>query len=217
VLALLVVAAVALRWPQASAGPDYAVPAAELATARAQLDGLEVRGRAPLTGYERAEFGDGWADLDADGCSTRDDVLRRDLTQVELDGCRVGSGLLHDPYGGQDVAFSRQNASDVQIDHVVALADAWQKGAQTWTAARRLDFANDLLNLLAVSGTLNQAKGAGDAATWLPPARSYRCPYVIRQIAVKSRYGLRVTAAERDAMSRELGRCRTVRTPGAGA
>jgi hypothetical protein len=105
----------------------------------------------------------------------------------------------------------------VQIDHVVALADAWQKGAQTWTAARRLDFANDLLNLLAVSGTLNQAKGAGDAATWLPPARSYRCPYVIRQIAVKSRYGLRVTAAERDAMSRELGRCRTVRTPGAGA
>lgn len=210
VVVLLVVAAVALTWPQDDPGPTYLVPAAELATARTQLDALEVRGRAPMTGYDRSLFGDGWADLDGDGCSTRDDVLRRDLTDLELDGCRVLSGTLADPYGGLPVAFSRERADEVQIDHVVALADAWQKGAQQWTATRREAFANDQLNLLAVDGALNQAKGAGDAATWQPPARSYRCAYAIRQVAVKAAYRLWVTAAERDALARELGRCRTL-------
>jgi hypothetical protein len=209
VAALLVVAAVAWLWPRSDA-PAVVVPAAEVAAARAELDGLAVRGRAPRTGYEREQFGDGWADLDGDGCSTRDDVLARDLTALERDGCRVLAGVLRDPYGGTEIAFSRDRAEEVQIDHVVALADAWQKGAQQWTAAQRAAFANDPVNLLAVDGALNQAKGAGDAATWLPPARSYRCPYVIRQIAVKAKWGLWVTRAERDALARELGRCRTV-------
>ncbi len=176
-----------------------------------------MKGRAPKTGYDREQFGDGWADADGDGCSTREDVLARDLTALELDGCRVLAGTLLDPYGGTEIAFSRDRAAEVQIDHVVALADAWQKGAQQWTPAQRAAFANDPLNLLAVDGALNQAKGAGDAATWLPPARSYRCPYVIRQIAVKAKYGLWVTAAERDALGRELGRCRTVGTASGSA
>jgi len=209
VAALLVVAAVAWLWPRPDAGPAIVVPAAEVATARAQLDGLAVKGRAAKTGYDREQFGDGWADVDGDGCSTRDEVLARDLTALELDGCRVLAGTLLDPYGGTEIAFSRDRAEDVQIDHVVALADAWQKGAQQWTPAQRAAFANDPLNLLAVDGGLNQAKGAGDAATWLPPARSYRCPYAIRQVAVKAKWGLWVTAAERDALARELGRCRT--------
>lgn len=211
VVVLLVIAAVAWFWPRSDAGPAVVVPAAEVAEARVELDGLAVKGRAPRTGYEREQFGDGWA-LDGDGCSTRDTVLARDLTAVERDGCRVLAGVLLDPYGGTEIDFSRDRPEEVQIDHVVALADAWQKGAQQWTAAQRAAFANDPLNLLAVDGDLNQAKGAGDAATWLPPARSYRCPYVIRQIAVKSTWGLWVTAAERDALARELDRCRTVET-----
>lgn len=207
VLLLVAVAVVALTWPRPDPGPDYLVPAAELATARSQLDALVVKGRAPMTGYERELFGDGWADLDGDGCTTRDDVLRRDLTDLTLDGCRVLAGTLADPYGGTRIAFSRERADEVQIDHVVALADAWQKGAQQWDATRRASFANDELNLLAVEGALNQAKGAGDAATWLPPVRSYRCAYAIRQVAVKARYGLWVTAAEAAALDRELDRC----------
>lgn len=212
VAALLVIAAFAWSWPRSDAGPAVVVPASEVAAARTQLDGLAVKGRAPKTGYDRDEFGNGWADADGDGCSTRDEVLARDLTAVELDGCRVLAGTLLDPYGGTEIAFSRGRAEDVQIDHVVALADAWQTGAQQWTAAQRSAFANDPLNLLAVDGGLNQAKGAGDAATWLPPARSYRCPYAIRQVAVKAKWGLWVTAAERAALARELGRCRTVTT-----
>jgi hypothetical protein len=203
VVALLVVAGL-LLWPRQ--GVRYVVPADELAAARTALDDLPVKGRAPMTGYAREQFGDGWADLDGDGCTTRDDVLRRDLTDVVLDGCTVVSGVLLDPYGGTTVEFRRSDASAVQIDHVVALADAWQKGAQQWTAARRTEFANDPLNLLAVEGGLNQAKGAGDAATWLP-ARAYRCAYAIRQVTVKARYGLWVTAAEHDALRRWLGTC----------
>ena len=95
----------------------------------------------------------------------------------------------------------------VQIDHVVALSDAWQKGAAGWTAVKRIEFANDPRNLQAVSGAVNQQKSDGDAATWLPPNKSYRCTYVSRQIEVKKSYGLWVTPAERDAMSRVLASC----------
>lgn len=214
VLVLAVVAVVALTWPRTEPGPTYLVPADELAAARAQLETLPVKGRAPMTGYERELFGDGWADLDADGCSTREDVLRRDLTDLRQDGCRVLSGTLLDPYGGTSIDFSRDRAAEVQIDHVVALADAWQKGAQQWTPGQRTAFANDPLNLLAVAGELNQAKGAGDAATWLPPVRGYRCAYAIRQVAVKARHGLWVTPAEAEALDRELDRCRVTEPAG---
>ena len=195
------------------AGPRYPVTAAELAAARAALDGLEVKGRAPRTGYEREVFGEAWADVDGNGCDTRNDVLARDLLDpVFRDGttdCVVQSGTLQDPYGGERRAFLRgpETSPEVQIDHVVALADAWQKGAQDWDAVTRTAFANDPANLLAVDGDLNQAKGAGDAATWLPPHRPFRCRYVMRQVEVKAAYRLWVTAAERDAMDRELDRC----------
>ena len=121
--------------------------------------------------------------------------------------CVVLSGELAEPYGGRPVAFRKQTAGAVQIDHVVSLSDAWQKGAASWPAEQRLRFANDPLNLLAVDGALNQQKGDSDAASWLPPDRAYRCPFVARQVAVKHAYRLGVTAAEREAMIRVLGDC----------
>lgn len=185
---------------------------------RQALAELPVKGRAPKTGYARARFGKAWDDdvdveLGHNRCSTREDILRRDLTAevINPDGCRVMSGLLADPYSGTTVPFIRGRATSalVQIDHVVALSDAWQKGAQQWTTAKRRDFANDPRNLQAVQGSVNQQKGSGDAATWLPPATAYRCTYVTRQIEVKRRYGLWVTTAERDAMTRVLNGCGT--------
>jgi Protein of unknown function (DUF1524) len=190
--------------------PGSAGQAGSAATA---LGTLVVKGRAPKTGYDRAIFGPAWADVDRNGCDTRNDVLRRDLTAYNLrsgtNGCLVLSGTLRDPYTGATIAFVRgQNTSSkVQIDHVVALSDAWQKGAQQWSTPRRTAYANDLLNLLAVDGLTNQRKGDGDAATWLPPSKTYRCPYAARQVAVKARYGLWVTSAERDALARILATC----------
>lgn len=174
---------------------------------------LPVKGRAPKTGYSRDQFGPAWSDVDHNGCDTRNDILRRDLTALALRpgtrGCVVLSGVLADPYTAVAIHFLRGNATstEVQIDHVVALSDAWQKGAQQLSPARRLSFANDPLNLLAVDGPANQRKSDGDAATWLPPNKSYRCTYVARQISVKSSYGLWVTQAEHDAMTRVLADC----------
>lgn len=165
--------------------------------------------------YRRAAFGDAWTDdNDApgghNGCDTRNDILGRDLTDAVRSGsCRVTAGSLNDPYTGASIAFVRgQGTSElVQIDHVVALSDAWQKGAQQLSADQRASFANDPLNLLAVDGAANARKGDGDAATWLPPQKAYRCTYVAAQIAVKATYGLWVTEAERDAMKRVLESC----------
>ena len=200
--------------PSPSAAPHpspAAIPAA--GTALAAVDLLEVRGRAPKTGYARDLFGDGWVDIDRNDCSTRNDVLARDLVDVTYvpgtRGCVVESGTLVDPYSGATIEFRRgpDTSPLVQIDHVVALADAWQKGAQGWDERTRVAFANDPLNLLAVDGELNHQKGSGDAATWLPPNRAFRCAYVARQVAVKLTYGLWVTQAERDAMVRVLSTC----------
>ena len=203
-------------WSQARVAARHAVTADDLAAGRAALAQLEVRGRAPTTGYTREQFGQAWADVDRNGCDTRNDVLRRDLVAPVTEGCVVLSGTLDDPYTGVPIAFARgPSSADVQIDHVVALSDAWQTGAQSWTPAQRQAFANDPANLLAVDGPANQDQGAGDAATWLPPNRGYRCVYALRQVRVKAAYGLWVTAAERDALDRVLGRCvvGTVRSP----
>ncbi len=197
-------------------------PAADGGSALAALGTLAVKGRAPKTGYDRLAFGQAWADVDHNGCDTRNDVLRRDLSPYVLKsgtkGCVVVSGTLHDPYSGRTIAFARgaDTSSLVQIDHVVPLSDAWQKGAQQWTAPKRTALANDLLNLLAVDGPLNQSKSDGDAATWLPPSTGYRCSYAARQIAVKAKYGLWVTTAEKDAMRRILATCPAERLPSAG-
>ncbi|WP_328970099.1 HNH endonuclease family protein [Streptomyces sp. NBC_00239] len=173
------------------------------------VDALAVKGRAPKTGYGREEFGRGWLDTDGNGCATREDILRRDLTDTRLKGgrCKVASGVLaSDPYTGRRLEF-RRGRSAVDIDHVVALSDAWQKGAKGWDRSKRVAFANDPLNLLAVEASANRRKSDGDAATWLPANRSYRCTYVAAQVAVKRKYGLWVTAGERDAMKRVLSRC----------
>lgn len=192
-------------------------------SALAALATLAVKGRAPKTGYDRALFGPAWADVDHNGCDTRNDVLRRDLTAYVLragtHGCLVVSGTLRDPYTGTTIEFRRGPGSStrVQIDHVVALSDAWQKGAQRLSDGDRLAFANDSLNLLAIDGPTNQHKGDGDAATWLPPNKHHRCAYAARQIAVKAKYRLWVTSAERDAFARILAPCPSQPLPVAAA
>ena len=176
------------------------------------LETLAVKGRAPKTGYDRATFGD-WADPDRNGCDTRNDILNRDLKNITYkysnDNCTVMTGTFIDPYSGTKMDFLRGvgTSSLIQIDHVVAVSDAWQKGAFKWGSTTKVAFYNDPLNLLAVQGRLNSQKGDGDAATWLPPLKSYRCAYVARQIAVKSKYSIWVTKAEKAAMQTILGKC----------
>ena len=174
---------------------------------------LLVKGRAPKTGYARDQFGTAWKDVDRNGCDTRNDILNRDLTsiiyKVSSQDCVVMSGVLVDPYSGETISFLRgvTTSSDVQIDHVVALSNSWQTGAFKLTIERRTALANDPLNLLAVKGRLNSQKGAGDAATWLPPKKSFRCSYVARQVAVKFKYGLWLTAPEKVAILKLLQPC----------
>jgi hypothetical protein len=178
------------------------------------LDRLPVKGRAPKTGYSRDEFGPAWADTDGNGCDQRDDVLARDLVEIRRapgSACVVASGTLHDLYTGRTIPFVRgkTTSSAVQIDHVVSLSDAWQTGAQQLDAATRERLATDLDNLQAVDGPTNEAKGDGDAATWLPPNRAAWCRYAARQVTIKARYRLWVTPAERDALAGVLGNCPT--------
>jgi hypothetical protein len=177
------------------------------------LESLAVKGRAPKTGYTRAQFGQTWADVNRNGCDTRNDILQRDLTNLSFRtgtrDCVVESGKLVDPYSGITINFIKgvKSSMEVQIDHVVALSNAWQTGAFKLTIEKRTQFANDPDNLLAVQGRLNSQKGDGDAATWLPPLKSYRCTYVTKQIAVKAKYGLWVTAPEKAAMKSILAKC----------
>lgn len=189
-----------------------AVPpkASKVSPVIAVLNKLAVKGRAPKTGYDRDLFGDGWGKIG--DCDTRNHILKRDLTAITWkpnETCLVATGVLKDPYTGKTINFVRgvSTSLKVQVDHVVAVSDAWQKGAQKWTAAKRVQFYNDPLNLLAVDGPTNSAKGDGDAATWLPPVKSYRCAYVARQVAVKSKYALWVTAAEKTAIAGILASC----------
>jgi hypothetical protein len=197
--------------PAAAQGlPAAAQPAGDAAPALAQLP---VKGRAPRTGYDRDQFGPAWKDVDRNGCDQRNDVLARDLVdetfRAGTNNCIVLTGTLHDPYTGTTIAFQRgqTTSDDVQIDHVVALSNARQTGAQQLDPTARELFGNDPLNLLATDGPTNQAKGDGDAATWLPSNRATWCPYVARQVAVKPKYGLWVTQAEHDAITRVLGDC----------
>ena len=172
------------------------------------LNSLAIKGRAPKTDYTRAQFGDGWATVS--GCDTRNIILYRDLRDTTIDAkCNVTKGNLDDPYTGKTIAFTRGSGTsdDVQIDHVVALSNAWQTGAQQLTHDQRVKLANDPLELLAVDGPANQQKSDGDAATWLPSNKSFRCQYVARQVAVKQKYSLWVTQPEYDAIKSILEIC----------
>lgn len=180
----------------------------DLETAKATLEAIPVKGRAPKTNYARTQFGNGWRIVQ--GCDTRNTILARDLTSIQIgEDCKVDSGLLNDPYTGDIINFERgpKSSSAVQIDHVVALSNAWQTGAQQLSEARRIDFANDPLNLLAVDGPANQQKGDSDAASWLPRNKAFRCPYIVRQVEVKKKYDLWVTPPEKIAMTGILNKC----------
>lgn len=177
-----------------------------------QLPVLQTRSGS-VSRYSRDEFGQRWADIDRNGCDTRNDILRRDLRSLQMKtsspNCVVVGGTLDDPYTGRTIDFHKgQDSSDqVQIDHVVALANAWSSGAWQWDAPRRQEFANDPTNLLAVDGNANQDKGASRADQWLPPNARYRCAYVQRQIVVKTSWGLGVTTREKKAMKAVLDHC----------
>ncbi len=212
-IALAIVIVVANVVSQQSVAADGDDPGPAPGTALEALTHLEVKGAAADTGYQRELFGSAWADVDGNGCDTRNDILARDLTNLTFstrdDPCEVRTGTFADPYTGETIDFRRGNGTSmaVQIDHVVALMDAWRKGAQSWDDDTRRQFANDPLNLLASDGPSNQSKGARDASAWLPPNHAFRCPYVARQIAVKTAYDLAVTAAESEAMARVLEDC----------
>ena len=171
------------------------------------LEELEVKRRAPKTGYSREEFYPGWPTVD--GCSLRQRILKREFgDSAVLDGCTVIKGEFDEPYTGQHMVFNdKSEVSKIQIDHVVALSDAWQKGAQYMDYETRNKIATDPLNLLAVDGPANNQKSDGDAATWLPPNKKFRCQYVARQVSVKYKYSLWVTEAEKGAISQVLSNC----------
>ncbi len=174
------------------------------------LGKLEVKGRAPKTGYKREEFYKTWPKID--GCSLRQIIIRREVGETAKmagNNCTVLAGEFDEPYTGEHLAFAEKTefSKGIQIDHVVALSDAWQKGAQYKTSEERYAMATDPLNLLAVDASANQGKSDGDAATWLPPNKGFRCQYVARQISVKYKYGLWVTEAEHNAMAEILATC----------
>ncbi|MFC0313571.1 HNH endonuclease family protein [Gordonia phosphorivorans] len=199
--------------PKPAAQHDPLTPV-DARDALADLETLAVKGRAPKTGYSRSQFGRAWTDdVDVEGggnsCSTRDDLLAIQLSNVQLrpGTCVVVAGTLDDPYSGDTIEYRRGRGSLVDLDHVVALGDAWQKGAQQLTLRERTNLANDPINLLAVSASENRRKKDSDTASWIPPNKTFRCQYVSMQIAVKKRYRLWVTKAEKAAMTNILNRC----------
>jgi hypothetical protein len=177
----------------------------------ADVAALTVRPAGTLNGYSRKAFGQTWADVDRNGCDTRNDILRRDLTLITIKdntrGCVVIAGALHDRYTGHLIQFAKADAAKVQIDHVVPLAAAWRSGAATWTLRQRTAFANDPANLLAVDGPTNEAKGDDTPDQWMPPRKSEACDYGRRYVAVKAKYHLSVTGRERDALTAALRAC----------
>lgn len=178
--------------------------------ARDILEKIDIKGRAPKTGYARTEFYQSWPKID--GCNLRQRILRRELgdsAKLGDDNCTVTGGEFDEPYTGAHMIFYQKGdlSDGLQIDHVVALSDAWQKGAQYMDAETRYQIATDPLNLLAVESKANQAKSDGDAATWLPPNKAFRCQYVARQVSVKYKYNLWMTQAEHDAIVKVLEVC----------
>ena len=191
---------------------SYAAPSDDALTV---LNSLSVKGRAAKTGYTRAQFTH-WSDLDRNGCDARNDTLKRDLTDITYKegtrDCKVIAGQLLDPFSGKVIIFSPTKVV-IDIDHVVALSNAWQTGAAYFDKAVRTQIANDPLNLLAVDSKLNRQKGDGDAATWLPPSKSFRCAYVARQVAVKAKYKLWVSEPEKVAITKILSSCAGQKLP----
>lgn len=180
-------------------------------TATALLATIPVKPASSTATYNRtADFGEAWLDENHNGCDTRNDILNRDLTDLTKSGeCRVLTGVLVSPYTGSTIDFVRgeKTSALVQIDHLVALGDAWETGAQNLSQAQRETLANDPLELMAVDGRSNDQKGDKDAAEWLPTNAAFDCTYVARQISVKVTYSLWVTPTEHAAMAAVLSHC----------
>ena len=156
------------------------------------------------TGYSRDLFPH-WI-TQSGTCNTRETVLKRDGSGVVTDSsCAATSGSWYSPYDGATWSA----ASDVDIDHLVPLAEAWDSGASAWTTSRRQSFANDLTRpqLLAVTDNVNQSKGDQDPATWMPSRTAYRCTYVRAWVQVKYYYDLSVDSAEKSALTNYLASC----------
>jgi hypothetical protein len=187
------------------------------ADARSQLRTLRVAPRRPPVGYERDAFGTPWLDIDGNGCNQRDDVLLRDAVSGTVRYAPQGrcdhdvlAGTWVDPYTGRTLSFTDlkdpRQAEAIQIDHVVPLAEAWASGASRWDTDRRIRFANDLAELLAVDGPTNAGKGDDDPAAWRP-RKAFQCTYAVRWIGTKSRWQLTVDRPEKRALVQMLGYC----------
>lgn len=202
----------------ASGEPNPATPAG---TALAALEKLPVQDASSTSPYKRANFGESWADVDKNGCDTRNDILKRDLKDaVVAADCKVKKGVYVDPYTGTTINFDSSDGKGggIDIDHIIPLSLAWQTGASTWDDARRLQFANDPLNLLSADASQNRKKGDKDASKYLPPNAAFHCEYVARQIAVRTKYGTWVTPAEKGAIEGVLKSCPDQKLPeGSGA
>ncbi|MEV7989578.1 HNH endonuclease family protein [Micromonospora sp. NPDC085948] len=174
------------------------------ATAQSQLNALTVATQGSTSGYSRDLFPH-WITISG-SCNTREQVLKRDGTSVVVDSaCAATSGRWYSPYDGATWTA----ASDVDIDHVVPLAEAWRSGANSWTTSRRQSFANDLTHpqLIAVTDNVNQAKGDQDPSTWQPPLSSYRCTYSKMWITVKYSWSLTLQSSEKSALQTMLNTC----------
>ena len=177
---------------------------------------LTVRQTDSVSGYDRDLFQWNKFDEDGDGCDTRNDILARDLDNIsKQDKCVVLSGILDDPYTGDRIDFQRgqSTSSKVQIDHIVALSDAWNSGASHWNESKLRAFGNDPYNLAAVDGTANTQKSNSSADEWLPANAAARCLYVATQVGVKEHYALTVTQTEAQKMREVLGSCPTQSIP----
>ncbi|MEO9327424.1 HNH endonuclease family protein [Gordonia aurantiaca] len=200
-------------WSHPDVDPRLSAKAREALSRLASLP--TVPHRPARDDYDRTAFGAAWTDAvsvagGGNGCDTRNDILARDLRDIRagpVSSCprAVLEGEFRSPYTGEFVVFSRdRGASGVQIDHIVPLAYAWDMGAWSWTPTRRVDFANDPANLVAVDGASNQEKGDAEPARWMPPERGFRCPYAIQFVMVSAAYGLSVDARSRGVLAATL-------------
>ncbi|MFH9648716.1 HNH endonuclease family protein [Streptomyces albidoflavus] len=200
-LTAVVSSTVLLTGSPAQASPPTPV---SVATAKTYLSGLTEKAEGSSSGYSRDKFPH-WS-TQSGQCDTREVVLKRDGTGVEQDSaCKAVSGTWKSAYDGA----TWTQASDVDIDHVVPLAEAWRSGASGWTNAQREQLANDLTRpqLIAVTDNVNQSKGDKDPAKWMPPLASYKCVYVRMWVHVKHHYGLSVDSAEKSALQTALNSC----------
>lgn len=193
---------------------------ADVAAALQNVDYLFVNDIKNTRSYDReAQFGQAWTDkneapLGYNGCDTRNDILNRDLTGIthrDNKGCVVETGILeNDPYTGRTINYKRGKSTSwlVQIEHVVALKNAWDSGAHAWTQQERINFANDPEVLIAVDGPENQSKNDKTADKWMVPKNpAYRCTYAAKQVNIKAKYGLSVTTPEKLALKQVLSNC----------